>query len=41
MMRIASGMIGVAVSCVCWNAGGAVAKDDIRPLYPHRGPAGA
>jgi len=36
MMRIASSMIGVAVSCICWNVGGAVAKNDIRPLYPHR-----
>jgi len=39
MMRIASSMIGVAVSCICWNVGGAVAKDDIRPLPPVRAPS--
>ena len=33
MIRIASGMIGVAVACVCWNAGGGVARDiKISPL---------
>ncbi len=33
MIRIASGMIGVAVASVCWNAGGAVAKDIEIPTH--------
>src|SRR5262245_37870998 len=38
MMRIASSMIGIAVSCVCSNVGGAVAKD-IRPSPPAVAPS--
>src|SRR6266436_37294 len=33
MIRIASGMIGVVVASVCWNAGGAVAKDIEIPTH--------
>ena len=33
MIRIASGMIGVAIASVCWNAGGAVAKDIEIPTH--------
>jgi hypothetical protein len=33
MMRVASGVVGVAITCVCWNAGWAAARTiQISPL---------